>query len=520
MRVTFLGHAGLRLDGRRSTVLVDPWLSPYGAFQASWFQYPENQHLVQPDQFRPAAVVLSHEHLDHLDAWFLSQLPPDVPVVAPAYPSPVLRRKVLAAGSRPVVEVPPWQWRELADGMRVLFVTEDSPMNHDAGVVIVGDGAVVLDLNDARLSPAQLRAIRAEVGGRVDLMTVQAAGASWHPMCYHFAEDHKRTLSEQKRAAKLTYAARAIRAVAPEVAVPFAGPPCFLDPELVAHNDEMDGGVFPDQEQAVDWLRQDGLGNIEVMLPGDAWDTALAGKDADPHWRGFSFADRKSYLADYARRRTPEVTEVRSRHPEPATSLWEPFRAYFTELLTLSPYFNRRIGMRVGFDVVGPGGGAWAVDFRPGHEGVFDAAARCGYTYRFESRWLPPILEGTVPWEDFLLSLRFQASREPDLHNEHLLGLLKFADRTALDAVESYESAPASAERMVVHAEGVAYSVQRRCPHAGADLLDTSEILPGKVLRCLNHYYEFDLETGECLNGACASLDTVRLPSEATKEMV
>lgn len=508
MRVTALGHAGLEVNTARATVLLDPWLSPFGAFQASWFQYPDNSHLYGQDRLSPTAVVLSHEHLDHLDRWFLSQLPPRCPVIVPSYPSPVLRRKLEACGREEIVEAAPWEWVDLADGVRVLYVAEDSPMNHDAGIVLVGDGATLLDLNDARLSPSQLRRIRTLVGGHVDLLTAQAAGASWHPMCYEFADERKRVLSSQKRVAKLSYLARVIRAVEPAVAVPFAGPPCFLDPELRAHNAEMDGGIFPDQQQAVAWLRERRTKDVEVLLPGDSWDTVAAAKEPDPTWRGVDLsADRQDYLDAYALDRAANIAQVLAAHPEPATSLWPSFRRYFEDLLLLSPYFNGRVDMRVGFDVGGSGGGQWSVDFRPGHEGVHDDLDGCEYIYRFDGRWLPPILGGDVLWEDFFLSLRFSAWREPDVHNEHLLGVLKFAEAEAFDAVELYETTIGAAEHIVVHAEGRAYSVQRLCPHAGADLLDTSEVLPGRILRCLNHYYEFDLETGRCLNGACPALE-------------
>ena len=47
MNITYLGHAGLKIETRRATVVIDPWLSPEGAFQASWFQYPDNHHLVK-----------------------------------------------------------------------------------------------------------------------------------------------------------------------------------------------------------------------------------------------------------------------------------------------------------------------------------------------------------------------------------------------------------------------------------------------------------------------------------------
>ena len=177
----------------------------------------------------------------------------------------------------------------------------------------------------------------------------------------------------------------------------------------------------------------------------------------------------------------------------------------------MSPYFNRKIGMRVGFDITGSGGGSWAVDFRPGSEGVFNSMGEWGYRYRCASRWLPPLLTGTVPWEDFFLSLRFQAWRVQDVYSDHLLGLLKFAHPKAVEAVERFETSMASAERITIHAEGRMYRVQRYCPHAGNDLLETGEVLPGRILRCLAHHYEFDIDTGRCISADCSPLDTERV---------
>ena len=131
-----------------------------------------------------------------------------------------------------------------------------------------------------------------------------------------------------------------------------------------------------------------------------------------------------------------------------------PFRDYFERLLSLSPYFNRRIGMRVGFDITGPGGGAWAVDFRPGSERVYSELDGCAYRYSFASRWARPLIDGDLPWEDFFLSLRFRASRDPDLYNDHLLGLLKHANRESLDAVERFEASLDVQERILVRADG------------------------------------------------------------------
>jgi UDP-MurNAc hydroxylase len=511
MKITFLGHAGLKSETNGSTVLVDPWLSPEGAFLASWFQFPDNQHLMTPALLQPTAIALSHEHLDHVDPWFLSQVAKETPVYIPYYPSPVLKQKVIAAGLENIIELPQWQVAQITEEMSIFFVSEESPMNHDSAVVIVADGETLLNLNDARLSVSQLRSIRTKVGGVIDLLALQGAGASWYPMCYDYPQERRKQLSQRKRMAKFSYVERAIAALEPVTALPYAGPPCFLDIELSWINDEISEGIFPDQQQVLNWLEKKEINNTVLLLPGDVFDITLNKKEADPMWNGFSFEERNSYILDYAKRRASHITALKERYPEPSEYLWQRFQNYFQHLLAMSPYFNNKIGMRVGFEIIGSGGGKWSVDFRPGLEGVYEEMGDCSYGYRFDSRWLMPLLSGELPWEDFFLSLRFQAWRNPDIYNDHLLGLLKFARQETLKAVEDYENSMNSTERISIHSQGHTYQVQRYCPHAGVDLLEVGEVLPGGILRCLGHHYEFDLETGKCLNGKCKLLDSKRV---------
>jgi len=505
MKVTALGHAGLKLESARATLLMDPWFSPEGNFQASWFQYPDNSHVLTPEICTPTAIAISHEHLDHIDPWFLSKVPGSVPVIIPRYPSPVLKQKILRGGPRRIIELPQWETHEIVEGLTIYFVSEP-PQNHDSAMIVSGEGQTVLNMNDARLFPIQFKEIQQRAGGTIDMFCYQGAGASWYPMCYEYPPERSRELSRQKRLAKFAYCRRAMKVVNPVVGVPFAGPPAFLDPELFQYNDEMEAGIFPDQQQVVDWMVEKGSPNNVVLLPGDAWDLNLRVKLADPQWKKFSFKDRDRYLRAYAERRREHVEAVLARHPEPRESLWEPFKAHFEHMLTLSPYFNHKINMPVGFDIVGPGGGQWTVDFRHGQEKVVQGIDGCGYKFKFASRWLPMLIDGSTPWEDFLLSLRLQASRDPDLYNDHLLGLLKFADREALKAVEDFETAEKSDEWITIHSEGRLYKVSRYCPHAGNDLLNTGEILPGGILQCGAHHYDFDLKSGRCLNSECAPL--------------
>src|SRR4051812_29652255 len=106
--VTALGHAGLRIDTPHRRILADPWVSSGGAFLAAWFPFPDNGHLSRALLQDVDVVVVSHEHLDHLDHTFLEQLAPEVPVIVPRYPSTILQRRLATIGRRTVV-LDAWQ---------------------------------------------------------------------------------------------------------------------------------------------------------------------------------------------------------------------------------------------------------------------------------------------------------------------------------------------------------------------------------------------------------------------------
>jgi UDP-MurNAc hydroxylase len=105
-------------------------------------------------------------------------------------------------------------------------------MSHDAAVLISVAGTSVLHTNDARISLSQVRRAMEEVGGQIDLMGVQMSGASWHPVCYDYAPEDRDRISESKRVGKFKAVTRLVRSVRPRLVMPYAGPPCFLDPVL------------------------------------------------------------------------------------------------------------------------------------------------------------------------------------------------------------------------------------------------------------------------------------------------
>ncbi len=219
----------------------------------------------------------------------------------------------------------------------------------------------------------------------------------------------------------------------PELAVPFAGPPCFLDPELRHFNTSLrPPGIFPDSEQAVEWLREHLPGQAWACFrPGDRIDLATGAVTPDPVSARFSYTDGiDGYLDRYAADRAGALARVHAAAGAPGPDLGDRFRRHFTRLGTLSPYFLTRIGMTVRFEVTGPHGGTW--DVRMDADGLRvdldGGAAAPEYTFTLAGHRLGAVLHGQIAWEDLLLSLRLTARRDPDRYNDYLIGLLKHAN--------------------------------------------------------------------------------------------
>jgi L-ascorbate metabolism protein UlaG (beta-lactamase superfamily)/nitrite reductase/ring-hydroxylating ferredoxin subunit len=521
--VTSLGHAGLRIEAPGLTMLCDPWLSPGGTFLGSWFQFPDNSHLRRPDILDCDWVAISHEHLDHLDLPLLRSLPEQVRIVIPRYPAPGMYNRIREAGIRHVViELDSWERLSLNDrGDWLTVIQEQSPMCHDSAIMIYAAGHAIMHTNDARLSVAQVRRAAEEAGRPIDLMGVQMSGASWHPICYEYPAEVMASISADKRTGKFKAVSRLLRSAPPRIAMPYAGPPCFLDPALARHNPSIAApGIFPDQSLAVAFLRErlPHQGSLSLM-PGDRLDVATGSVDLDATWADFSYADTSQYLEDYAQRRQAEVQAVYREFPDPpnGSGLAQRFMNHFIELGSLSDYFLHRIGMTVRFVVSGADGGTWDVDLGP-HTCVVHLEpgdVEPQYRISVEARWLDAVLTGRRSWEDLFLSLRIGAWREPDRYNDYLVGLLKHADAGALEAVERFEGERDPDDTIVMSEGGREWTVSRYCPHAGEDLTHGAVIRDG-VLRCLGHNFDFDLASGACLNARCDPLVSRQTERQAT----
>ena len=75
---TYFGHNCFLFETDSNIFLIDPWFSRKGAFFGSWFQYPPNhqygEDIIKLSKNKKLVLFVTHEHLDHFDIDFITQL--------------------------------------------------------------------------------------------------------------------------------------------------------------------------------------------------------------------------------------------------------------------------------------------------------------------------------------------------------------------------------------------------------------------------------------------------------------
>jgi UDP-MurNAc hydroxylase len=437
MEITALGHGGLRISGSTTSGLLDPWLDPAGAFFGSWFQLPANDHLATASVLAADWVAVSSPRADRLDTQTLGRVPAGTPVFLARPVAPSRVRQLRADTGLAVETVAPWARVELhPSGDWLTFIPGSAPAAGAeypmASVLLSVDGVSLLMCGATPPTSAQVLRARQAVGDRLDAATVQAADVSWEPICYDEPDAVLRALSAESRLARFQAMSTFLRDAQPGIAVPFGGPPCFLDPELTRHNRWIaPPGILPDPEQVANWLRA-ALPEqpVSTLLPGDRFFPADGLTLDDPRWNSFSYARLRSYLRDYAYARAVQLSRVHAAFPDPDLSLRDAFTEYLNHAIEQHPARAAVEWSPVRFEVSGPGGGTWDVHI-DGHRHRVElrhAAVDVDVWFRVASRWLAALVAGRISWAELLCSLRFSASRNFRGRGDHILQLLAGAD--------------------------------------------------------------------------------------------
>jgi UDP-MurNAc hydroxylase len=503
VKVTVIGHAGLLVETDRGSIVCDPWFVP--AFFGSWFPFPRNDRLAPEvmDAIEQADYLyISHRHGDHFDEAFLrDHIRRDITVLLPDFPTSELAGELAALGFTRTVQTRSGEPVDL-DGLEVMIVTEtaiaDGPQGDSA--IVIGDGRHrLLNQNDCRPHSAeQLLAL-----GPIDLQFLQFSGAIWYPMVYELDAAERHRLGVAKRQAQLRRAVQYVKMIDAPVVAPSAGPPCFLDHDLIHLNDTDDdpANIFPDQRVFLDQLESEGITSGVMNVPGTVIE--LDGPSVQVHQppdHDRALTHKREELAAYAADWAPWLEAERATWLAPRPDLVERLAGWFEPLLALCPRLRAGVGTGV---VIRSGDTDVLIDFPAGTVVPFTGQDH-GFRFDIARPLLETVIERkAVDWSNaFFLSCRFTAWRAGD-YNEYVYNFFKSLSPERITRAEAEAIAALGVDPDAEVIELCGYEMERFCPHRRADLTTFGTVADG-VLTCELHGWRFDLATGRCLTSSAA----------------
>jgi UDP-MurNAc hydroxylase len=504
VRITFLGHAGFLVETQSAILVVDPWLSPSGAFDASWFQFPRNHHLAAlvqeklADGTKSRYLYLSHEHKDHFDKSFLDSIQcRDFTVVLPHFQRKALAQVMAGYQCKDIILADDRAEIPIRGGWVKLYL-DDSELNRDSAMLLKADGQAFLNLNDCRISDA-LPVIRREEG-RVDVLAMQFSGANWHPVCYDYPPERYEAISKKKVMAKFNAVAQSIKTISPAFYLPSAGPPCFLDPMLMDINFEPTN-IFPKAWSLTRYLERrfpSAKTAWPELMPEDILDVSDGTVRAHAAER-VAESGFRAYIEDYA---AEYAGFFRARQHMYGT--WEPvgllqrLKEDLREKLDALE-LRDRITTNLYFGFTDAPGVLLRVNFPEQDIAMCHQIAEASYYEIRAPSWeVARVLDGRLSWEDFAHTFRMRLSREPDMYQTVISAFLRLDPQDLNRFCAKVLSIESRQERILKEANGTRYVVDRYCPHQGGDLM-YGWVEDERYLTCPRHGWKFDLEK----EGAC-----------------
>ncbi|HXA00146.1 MAG TPA: MBL fold metallo-hydrolase [Candidatus Dormibacteraeota bacterium] len=423
MRVTYYGQACTLTEAGGLRILTDPWLTE-GAYQGTWF----HTHLLADAGVRPEHVAkgidylfLSHEHQDHLDVATLKHFPSNIPVLICRFATTKFRKYLEVLGFTNIREVDSGQPLML-EGEVAVTIFSTAEYTNDSAILIEHNGVRMFNETDCKLAFGDLEKL-SHLG--IDIGFYMFSGANWYPILYDYPEDVMLEMVRLRRRSLLRSLVQRVKLTKPRFAVPAAGPCMVLAHDLLALNDERQG-IFIDPEVAVRELGQSKLASHPLyMVATDVWDSD---KGFEPHAPAALRVPRSEYIRSASERMAPQIAAARAAEPPAHSGLGDSLVKYFDALVgAQTESVRRKINAKLAFDVTGPQGGKWTVDFSLSNGNFVREGILPDWTYKIEveDKLISPFVTGQEPFfEDLLLSLRFRCSRRPDQYNEPLYHFL------------------------------------------------------------------------------------------------
>ena len=521
----FLGHAGFLYETDNELLLMDPWMSDEGAFDSSWFQFPSNHDygieiidLINKTD-KDVYIYISHEHKDHFDVPFLSKLA----LEKINFITPKFRRDHVAhvlTDLKPKSVITPVDSEVInISNLEIRLFLDDQEIVRDSalGLIDKSKNFTFLNLNDCKVYDRvdELK----DIFKKFDVFTCQFSGAVFHPVCYNYSEKKYNEISESKVYGKFNSVKNLIEKFQPKTYIPAAGPPVFLDPDLL-HINFQEVNIFSSPYKFKKFLNEN-LPDLRVEIPVpktkfEFIDNKISvSHPVEDVSNLFDKENINKYSKKYQSFFESRKNDTNKYVPKDVQN------ELLVELDSKLKNFEIEQDMAVvlEFSLQEIEDTSIFVNFADKTIEINDKniSSDSEQTYEISTsvRDIGRLLDGTLNWEDFMLSFRHKLKRTPDIYQVAINGFLTMEKEDVPEFVNNLMRLQNQRERITVEAGGVLYSIDKFCPHQGSDLT-THQIEDERFLICPKHRWSFDLENEGKATNADASINAVDLDGDGS----
>ena len=530
VKFTHLGHAGMIFENNDVVIISDPWITP-GSFDDSWFQYPRNDHMGDvirakiDDKTKDTYIFVSHEHLDHYDPKFLNSLQNrDFTIIIANYRRPFMLEWFKKYECKNIICLDDATEYVIDKNVKFTLCVEDCEMNRDCGILVKMNQYVLYNGNDCKYPYYE----KLSIYGDLDIFAQQFSGATWHPVCYDYDKEHMDLITIKKRNTKRQTLIKYIKNLGVKMYVPCAGPPVFLDPELI-HFSLARFTIFP----RADWVKDrfyEEFGDklkCHIFMPGDVYSlnqkkmVFLDERRVDDRNQDDFEKYLKKYQHDYK-----HIFEKRSIENKKVdkdvvferliVSLQERLDTIKDCDLSKSKIFETNIELHDYDKKI-------VIDFDKMELSVKSCEdykdRQHIYVFKTDAWQIKKVLDGQLTWEEMMITFRPKLSRSPDVFSTLLNAFLFQQTEDVIITFNLILSTINSNDKIVIETpEGEYYEICKKCPHQGQDLM-MADIEDSQFLICPKHCWKFDLKNhGKSLT-THDSLNAVKIKKPKNKKI-
>jgi UDP-MurNAc hydroxylase len=326
VRFQVISHAGLLVESRGISLLMDPWILG-SAYWRSWWNYPPVRRTLQ-ESLTPDYIYLTHVHWDHFHSPSLHRFGRDQQILIPRAPDTRMWRDLKRLGFRKVTELAHSASVDLGPGFRITSYQFNLFM--DSALVVEAEGVTLFNVNDAKFMGKPLGQIMRR-HGPIDFMFRSHSSANARA-CYEILDDPAEGVDEPERYVR-DFADFAV-ACGCRYAIPFASNHCHLHKDVFHFN-----SLVRTPQHVVDYFKRNRIETpaVKIMVSGDSWSSGIG---FDTPANDF-FENRDTHLQTYAALNRDTLEGFYAKEARTSVTC-EQMEKYFSRFAQAIPWIVRR----------------------------------------------------------------------------------------------------------------------------------------------------------------------------------